>query len=164
MLVYSYPLCFLEVTYSISAERPIRAVSEFVAQLSILELLDNVRLSNFYFFFSHLLWLSFSIFFPNKMCFCCRPFLLLVTRLSCTFMLLLRNARLWSWYSKLTQRPENLWRRRFSLWRMVLLLCAVFRFVYNQVHYCITCCKFNVGLRCRFHFCLFMKKTCIWRS
>lgn len=32
---------------------------------------------------------------------------------------------------------------------MVLLLCAVFRFVYNQVHYFITCCKFNVGLCCR---------------
>lgn len=65
MLVYSYPLCFLEVKYSISAERPIRAVSEFVAQLSILELLDNVSLSNFYFFLSFVMTF-FSVFLSRS--------------------------------------------------------------------------------------------------
>jgi len=128
------------------AARPIFAVTEFDAQLQILELLDNVCLQVLIFFFTHSLYFLVSSiacyaydFYrsalmytvaskPELCCWYCRQFLQLAIRLSCTYILLLRSVRLFSCCSKLIQRLGNLWKRKSSLWRMAQLFSAVFRY------------------------------------
>lgn len=135
--------CFVDIIIFVHVAKPIAAVTEFVAQLQILELLENVCMAFIFSFPSFLIedsfcanciCLNFSWWISHKfynlyILLCVRQFLQPATRLSCTFTLLLRNVRLLSCYSKLTRRRRNPWKKKFSSSRMVLLLYAVFRFV-----------------------------------
>lgn len=109
---------FVACLFSLHAANTIPAVTEFVAQLQILELLDNVRTDKLFCYLMEFIkyvvfyWFSY---LNTAHVGLCRQFLRLVTRLSCTSILLLKSVKFLNCSSKLIPRQRNLWKRKYYL-------------------------------------------------